>query len=127
MSTPPFGALPMSPPPRVAQQIDPPRISVRALPPRDLDTAAPAPRCPCRSIAPGADIEFVENAGHFVHKDHPERFVKLLNDFVRTTEPASHDRADWREMLTHGPDSPAVRERAGQRPLRPVARLSRRR
>jgi hypothetical protein len=76
---------------------------------------------------PGADIEVVENAGHFVHKDHPERFVTLLNDFVRTTEPASHDRADWREMLTHGPDSPAVRERAGQRPLRPVARLSRRR
>ena len=42
-------------------------------------------------------------------------------------EPASHDRSDWREMLTHGPESPAVRERAGQRPLRPVARLSRRR
>ena len=80
-----------------------------------------------RSIAPGADIEVVDNAGHFVHKDHPERFVKLLNDFVRTTEPASHDRSDWREMLTHGPESPAVRERAGQRPLRPVARLSRRR
>jgi hypothetical protein len=79
------------------------------------------------SIAPGADIEIVDNAGHFVHKDHPERFVKLLNDFVRTTEPASHDRSDWRELLTHGPDTPAVRELAGERPLRPVARLTWRR
>ncbi len=34
-------------------------------------------------------------------------------------EPASHDRSDWREMLTNGPESPAVRERAGRAAVAP--------
>ncbi|GAB3251607.1 alpha/beta hydrolase [Alteromonas gracilis] len=79
-----------------------------------------------RAIMPGADIEVMEDSGHFPHKDHPERFVKLLVDFVRTTEPADHDRSEWRELLVDGPSRPRTRERAGafpQRPaLRPVAR-----
>jgi pimeloyl-ACP methyl ester carboxylesterase len=78
-----------------------------------------------RAIAPGADVELIEDAGHFPHKDHPERFVRLVNDFVRTTQPSVHDRADWRELLTNGPDHPRVRELAGERPLRPVVRSQR--
>ncbi len=78
-----------------------------------------------RAIAPGADVELIQGAGHFPHKNHPERFVRLVNDFVKTTEPAAHDRAEWRELLTNGPDFPRVRELAGERPLRPLTRNAR--
>ena len=73
-----------------------------------------------RQIAPAAEVELVEGAGHFPHRDHPEEVVRLMLDFVRTTAPSAHDRDDWREMLTYGPDLPATRERAGEWPLRPV-------
>jgi pimeloyl-ACP methyl ester carboxylesterase len=54
-------------------------------------------------LAPGAQIEVIPNAGHFPHKDHPERFVKILNDFVRSTQPATYSRARWRRLLQRGP------------------------
>jgi pimeloyl-ACP methyl ester carboxylesterase len=59
------------------------------------------------ALAPRARIEVLPNAGHFPHKDHPERFVKVLNDFVRTTRPASYSRARWRRLLQQGPVRPA--------------------
>jgi pimeloyl-ACP methyl ester carboxylesterase len=59
-------------------------------------------------LAPGARVEIVPNAGHFPHKDHPQRFVKILNDFVRTTTPASYSRARWRRLLEQGaPSAPS--------------------
>jgi pimeloyl-ACP methyl ester carboxylesterase len=58
-------------------------------------------------LAPGAQIEVIPNAGHFPHKDHPERFVKILNDFVRSTRPATYSRARWRRLLQRGPDAVA--------------------
>ena len=54
-------------------------------------------------LAPKARVEIIPNAGHFPHKDHPERFVKILNDFVRTTTPATYSRARWRRLLQQGP------------------------
>jgi len=53
-------------------------------------------------LAPRARVEVMPNAGHFPHKDHPERFVKILNDFVRSTSPASYSRARWRRLLQQG-------------------------
>src|SRR5262245_11616025 len=53
-------------------------------------------------LAPGARVEIVPNAGPFPHKDHPQRFVKILNDFVRSTSPASYSRARWRRLLEQG-------------------------
>ena len=53
-------------------------------------------------LAPGATVEVIPNAGHFPHKDHPQRFVKLLNDFVRTTQPATYHRGRWRALLRNG-------------------------
>ncbi|MEO6511884.1 MAG: alpha/beta fold hydrolase, partial [Nocardioides sp.] len=35
------------------------------------------------ALAPDARVEVIKNAGHFPHKDHPERFVRIVNDFVR--------------------------------------------
>jgi pimeloyl-ACP methyl ester carboxylesterase len=53
-------------------------------------------------MAPGVTVEVIANAGHFPHKDHPQRFVKLVNDFVRSTEPAIYSRGRWRALLRGG-------------------------
>ncbi|CAB4733271.1 unannotated protein [freshwater metagenome] len=58
------------------------------------------------ALAPKARIEVIPNAGHFPHKDHPQRFVKILNDFVRSTQPAAYSRARWRALLKNGPVAP---------------------
>jgi pimeloyl-ACP methyl ester carboxylesterase len=66
------------------------------------------------ALAPKARIEVIPNAGHFPHKDHPERFSKILHDFIRTTRPATYSRAKWRTLLRDGQSGPAS----------PVGRLS---
>ncbi|MBF4766915.1 alpha/beta fold hydrolase [Nocardioides agariphilus] len=53
-------------------------------------------------LAPGARVEIIANAGHFPHKDHPERFVRILNDFVRKSQPATYSRARFRNLLRNG-------------------------
>jgi pimeloyl-ACP methyl ester carboxylesterase len=58
-------------------------------------------------LAPGARIELIADAGHFPHKDHPQRFVKILSDFIGSTSPASYSRARWRRLLERGADAPA--------------------
>jgi hypothetical protein len=63
-------------------------------------------------IAPEATVEVIGNAGHFPHKDHPQRFVKIMNDFIRSTEPATYHRGRWRALLKNGPEAtPTPRER----------------
>ena len=62
------------------------------------------------AIAPGAQVEVLGNSGHFPHKDHPERFVKILNDFVRSTQPASYHRGRWRQLLRNGPLAPVTEQ-----------------
>jgi pimeloyl-ACP methyl ester carboxylesterase len=54
-------------------------------------------------LAPRARVEVIPGAGHFPHKDFPERFVETLQDFVRTTRPATYSRARWRRLLRQGP------------------------
>jgi pimeloyl-ACP methyl ester carboxylesterase len=78
------------------------------------------------SIAPGAVIEIFENSGHFPHKDHPDRFVKVVEDFIRGTAPARYRRTRWRSLLRNGPVSPANTAEAGESPAAPVALASRR-
>ena len=57
-------------------------------------------------MAPKARVEVIPNAGHFPHKDHPERFVKVLNGFVRGTSPAAYSRHRWRRLLENGAPAP---------------------
>ena len=69
------------------------------------------------ALAPNARIEIIPNAGHFPHKDHPQRFAKILHDFIRTTQPAIYSRARWRALLTTGqvgPISPVASLSAGE-------------
>jgi pimeloyl-ACP methyl ester carboxylesterase len=53
-------------------------------------------------LAPSATVEVIANAGHFPHKDHPQRFVKIVTDFIRSTEPAVYRRRRWRALLMAG-------------------------
>lgn len=57
-------------------------------------------------IAPGAVVEVLENCGHFPHKDHPERFVKVVDAFIRNTRPATYHRGRWRALLRNGHAEP---------------------
>ena len=54
------------------------------------------------ALAPNARVEVIPNAGHFPHKDHPERFVRIVHDFIRSTEPATYSRARFRALLRTG-------------------------
>ena len=63
-----------------------------------------------------ARVEIIPNAGHFPHKDHPQRFAKVVHDFIRTTQPATYSRARFRDLLKSG--APTVGTR---RALRAVA------
>jgi pimeloyl-ACP methyl ester carboxylesterase len=50
-------------------------------------------------LVPGSRLEIFPGAGHFPHLDDPLRFVRLLVDFIETTEPAQLDGARLRELL----------------------------
>ena len=45
----------------------------------------------------------LDDSGHFPHKDHPDEFVRLLDEFITATEPATYSRARFRRMLKAGP------------------------
>lgn len=66
------------------------------------------------ALAPKARVEVIPDAGHFPHKDHPERFARIVHDFIRTTRPAKYSRARVRRLLRDGRVGPVG-------PLAPVA------
>lgn len=72
------------------------------------------------ALAPGARVEVIPNAGHFPHKDHPQRFAKIVRDFIRTTEPAVHDPDHWQELLRRGGRVRPDEAEAGDAPVAPV-------
>ena len=74
-----------------------------------------------RVLAPEARVEVFERSGHFPHKDHPERFVQLVRQFIAETEPASYSRARFRRLLQRGALAPVRQAEAGDAPVRPVA------
>jgi pimeloyl-ACP methyl ester carboxylesterase len=55
-----------------------------------------------QTAMPHSRLEVFPGAGHSPHHTDPERFVGLLRDFLATTEPATHDRARWEELLRRG-------------------------
>ena len=77
------------------------------------------------ALAPTARVEIIPNAGHFPHRDHPERFAKIVRDFIRTTEPAHYDRERWRDLLEEGASRPPAEARAGGSPVSPLADVRR--
>lgn len=74
-------------------------------------------------VAPHARVEVLGNAGHFVHKDHPQRFVKIVHDFIRATESSVYDPEQWRRHLVVGGDVDIQQAEAGNPPLDPIPHL----
>jgi pimeloyl-ACP methyl ester carboxylesterase len=66
---------------------------------------------------PGSRLEILEGVGHFPHAEAPERFLALLDDFMRSTRPAGVTAATWRRLLADGPgDASAPRSARSARP-----------
>ncbi len=53
-------------------------------------------------LVPGSRLEIFPNAGHFPHLDDPLRFVRVLTEFMQTTEPATVDASRWSDLLRSG-------------------------
>lgn len=53
------------------------------------------------SLAPAARVVVQKDSGHFPHKDHPDVFVELLDEFMEIP-PATYSRARWRRLLKNG-------------------------
>jgi pimeloyl-ACP methyl ester carboxylesterase len=62
-------------------------------------------------LVPGSRLEVFPDAGHFPHLDDPLRFVRLLIDFIETSEPAHVDAGRWSELLRSGADEFAASPR----------------
>jgi pimeloyl-ACP methyl ester carboxylesterase len=56
-----------------------------------------------RECSPTARVEVLADAGHFPHQDDPERFVRIVREFVAQTAPAGYHRGRWRAVLRRGP------------------------
>ena len=56
-------------------------------------------------LVPSSRLELFPEAGHFPHLDDPLRFVRVLTEFVETTEPARIDAGSWRELLRRQPEA----------------------
>jgi pimeloyl-ACP methyl ester carboxylesterase len=50
-------------------------------------------------LVPNSRLEIFPEAGHFPHLDDPLRFDRLLDDFMRTTEPAKVPAGGFGELL----------------------------
>jgi pimeloyl-ACP methyl ester carboxylesterase len=61
-----------------------------------------------RRSAPNARVEVLGHSGHFPHRDHPERFVRILREFVSETAPATYRRSRWGAVLRRGPAAPIL-------------------
>ncbi len=52
---------------------------------------------------PGARLEVLEGAGHFLLWRDADRFLPILEDFLKSTTPAHVPEARWRELLVSAP------------------------
>jgi len=56
---------------------------------------------------PNSRLEILPDAGHFPQAEEPARFVEVLRDFLRTTEPSKSNPRETRERLQRGPTGPS--------------------
>jgi pimeloyl-ACP methyl ester carboxylesterase len=59
-------------------------------------------------LVPNSRLEIFPAAGHFPHLDDPLRFVRVLGDFIHTTEPSRVDAARWGKLLRSGAHEPVA-------------------
>jgi len=52
---------------------------------------------------PNSRLEVMEGVGHYPHVEEPVRFVEILRDFLRTTEPSKFNSEEQLDLLRQGP------------------------
>ncbi|MCL3818327.1 alpha/beta fold hydrolase [Aeromicrobium wangtongii] len=52
--------------------------------------------------SPVSDVHVLEDSGHFPHRDHPEQFARLVQQFIEANAPAHYHRGRWRALLKRG-------------------------
>lgn len=55
---------------------------------------------------PGSRLEVFEDAAHFPHHTDPARFLRVLRDFLTTTDPVDYTPEKWRDILRAGRPEP---------------------
>jgi pimeloyl-ACP methyl ester carboxylesterase len=55
-------------------------------------------------LIPGSRLEVFDDAGHFPHRDEPERFARVLLHFIAETQPAQSDHETLRNRLLERAD-----------------------
>jgi pimeloyl-ACP methyl ester carboxylesterase len=72
---------------------------------------------------PGSRLAIFEHVGHYPHCEDPDRFARVLIDFITSTEPAHMSEDRWRELLRSPPPLHAAFEHTPQRDVRRPARV----
>jgi pimeloyl-ACP methyl ester carboxylesterase len=57
---------------------------------------------------PDSELEIFDEAGHFPHHTDPDRFAKIVSEFVQRTDPAVFDPEEWRRRLRRGRHSVGI-------------------
>ncbi|MFE5858852.1 alpha/beta fold hydrolase [Streptomyces sp. NPDC056500] len=79
------------------------------------DMVVPATHAGLGHVAmPGSRLEIFPEAGHFPFRADPERFLAVVHDFIRGSQPAQFSAEEWRQLLrnrrpqarTAGPAAP---------------------
>ncbi|MGZ6779716.1 MAG: alpha/beta fold hydrolase [Mycobacterium sp.] len=60
------------------------------------------------SAMPGSQLEIFAGSGHFPFHDDPDRFVEIVERFIDSTEPATHDQEMLRALLRNGISEGAI-------------------
>ncbi|MGV9713782.1 alpha/beta fold hydrolase [Gordonia sp. NPDC003424] len=69
----------------------------------DHDTVIPYHHAVLAHAAiPHSELETFPRAGHFPFHDDPERFVRLVVDFMDRNEPVEFDPVNWRRLMSEG-------------------------
>ncbi|MBK5231987.1 MAG: alpha/beta hydrolase [Thermoleophilia bacterium] len=67
-------------------------------------------------LMPGSQLEIFPGAGHFPFNADPDRFIKVLTEFIESTEPADLDEAEIRRLLNeNGRKTSAAAKKAAKK------------
>lgn len=55
-----------------------------------------------QAALPGSELEIFDEAGHFPHHSDPDRFTRVVHEFIARTEPAPFDPVSWQQRLAGG-------------------------
>lgn len=64
---------------------------------------------------PGSQLEIFDGSGHFPFHDDPDRFIELVERFIDSTVPATHDQEQLRNLLRAGISETTLTGSAGTR------------